>query len=225
MSTQSLPAPSLRTGISLPAARLVRWVVNYMIYKAVWLIMPAIFGAEPSFLPALRETPRPSALNAPCLDCASPKAGAIDCRWTDPRTLLAKLSSSTARICMSTRIAIWPPVAGTARWICRAISPTIRRARGHSAVPRVELRRPAGGDRIPETALRTYGVRASMQLPRCSLRLVRRASGQRIGEGAQTAPSPVSSNNKIVNRSFPHYPAGAAAYHMMAVPNSSACAT
>src|SRR6266446_980276 len=91
MSTQSLPAPSLRPGISLPAARLVRWVVNYMIYKAVWLIMPAIFGAEPSFLPALRETPRPSALNVPCLDCASPKAGAIDCRWTDPRTLLAKL--------------------------------------------------------------------------------------------------------------------------------------
>src|SRR6266446_8761822 len=56
MSTQSLPAPSLRTGLSLPAARLVRWVVNYMIYKAVWLIMSAIFGAEPSFLPTLRET-------------------------------------------------------------------------------------------------------------------------------------------------------------------------
>jgi hypothetical protein len=62
MSTQSLPAPSLRTGRSLPAVRLVRRVVNYLIYKALWLIMPAIFGSEPSFLPALREAPGASAL-------------------------------------------------------------------------------------------------------------------------------------------------------------------
>ena len=117
MSTQSLPAPSLRTGHGLPAVRWVRRVVNYLIYRALWLIMPAISGSEPSFLPGLREAPGASARNAPCLDCVSPKAGAIDCRWTDPRTLLAKLSSFTARICMST-IAIWPPAAGTARRGC-----------------------------------------------------------------------------------------------------------
>src|SRR5437879_845784 len=92
MSTRSLPAPSLRTGHSLPAVGLLRLLVNYLIYQALWLIMPTISGSEPSFLPALREAPGSSALDAPCLDCASPKAGAIDCRWTDRRTLLAKLS-------------------------------------------------------------------------------------------------------------------------------------
>jgi hypothetical protein len=67
MSTQSLPAPSLRTGHSLPAVRWVRrvrQVVNYLIYQALWLIMPAISVAEPSFLPALREEPGASALNS-----------------------------------------------------------------------------------------------------------------------------------------------------------------
>jgi len=53
MSIQSLPAPSLRTGHGLPAARLLRRAVNYLIYRALWLIMPAISGSEPSFLPAL----------------------------------------------------------------------------------------------------------------------------------------------------------------------------
>ena len=57
MSTQSLPAPSLRTGHGLPAVRWVSRVVNYLIYQALWLIMPAIFGSERSFLPVLRETP------------------------------------------------------------------------------------------------------------------------------------------------------------------------
>ena len=118
MSTQSLRAPSLRTGHSLPATRWVRRMVNYLIYQALWLIMPAISRAEPSFLPALREARRASALNAPWLDCVSPEAGVIDWRWTGPRTLLVKLSSLTARICMSTRTAIWPPVAGTARPGC-----------------------------------------------------------------------------------------------------------
>ena len=49
MSTQSLPAPSLRTGHGLPAVRWVSRVVNYLIYQALWLIMPAISGSEPSF--------------------------------------------------------------------------------------------------------------------------------------------------------------------------------
>ena len=53
MSTQNLPAPSLRTGHGLPAVRLVRRVVNYLIYQALWLIMPAISGCEPSFLPVV----------------------------------------------------------------------------------------------------------------------------------------------------------------------------
>ena len=118
MSTQSLPARSPQDRPQPPCCPIGASVVNYLIYRALWLILPAISGSKPSFLPALREVPGASARNAPCLDCASPKAGAIDCRWTDPRTLLAKLSSFTARICMSTRIAIWPPAAGTARRGC-----------------------------------------------------------------------------------------------------------
>jgi hypothetical protein len=62
MSTQSLPAPSLRTGHGLPAVRWVSRVVNYLIYQALWLILPAISGSKPSFLPALREGPGASAL-------------------------------------------------------------------------------------------------------------------------------------------------------------------
>jgi len=64
MSTQSLPAPSLRTGHGLPAVRWVSRVVNYLIYQALWLILPAISGSKPSFLPALREGPGASALNS-----------------------------------------------------------------------------------------------------------------------------------------------------------------
>jgi Intracellular septation protein A len=64
MSTQSLPAPSLRTDHSLPAVRWVSRVVNYLIYEALWLILPAISGSKPSFLPALREGPGASALNS-----------------------------------------------------------------------------------------------------------------------------------------------------------------
>src|ERR1700739_3152000 len=55
MSTQSLPAPSLRTGHGLPAVRWVSRVVNYLIYQALWVILPAISGSKPSFLPALRD--------------------------------------------------------------------------------------------------------------------------------------------------------------------------
>jgi hypothetical protein len=64
MSTQSLPAPSLRTGDVLPAVRRMSRVVNYLIYQTLWLILPAISGSKPSFLPALREEPGASALNS-----------------------------------------------------------------------------------------------------------------------------------------------------------------
>jgi hypothetical protein len=50
---------------------LVRRVVNYLIYQAFWLIMPAISGSELSFLPALRERPgRPRSTRLPGLRVA-----------------------------------------------------------------------------------------------------------------------------------------------------------
>ena len=42
-------------------------LVNYLIYRVLWLIMRIISGSELSFLPALREDPGASALNAPSL--------------------------------------------------------------------------------------------------------------------------------------------------------------
>src|SRR5205823_7213018 len=53
-----------------PAVRLLRRVVNYLIYQALWLIMPAIFGSEQSFLPVPREAPGVFALEAACFGCA-----------------------------------------------------------------------------------------------------------------------------------------------------------
>jgi hypothetical protein len=55
MTTQSLPAVSLRTGYRLPAARVLLRVVNYLICMALWPIGPAISGLGSVFLPALRE--------------------------------------------------------------------------------------------------------------------------------------------------------------------------
>src|ERR1700730_8801975 len=57
MSTQSLPAVSLRTGSRLPDAQVLIRGVNYLISMALWLIGAAICGLESSFLPALREAP------------------------------------------------------------------------------------------------------------------------------------------------------------------------
>ena len=57
MSTQSLPAISLRTGHHLPAAQLSLWVVNYLIHRVLWPIRSAIFGVGSRRLPALREAP------------------------------------------------------------------------------------------------------------------------------------------------------------------------
>src|SRR5216684_635541 len=92
MSTQSLPAVSLRTGNRLPAARVLLWVSNYLIFLVLSLIKPAISDLESSFLPALRETAenrfgrhpgrdrRPGALSAGCLAldrCLDAVAGQI----------------------------------------------------------------------------------------------------------------------------------------------------
>jgi hypothetical protein len=57
MSTQSLPAASLRTTDRLPAARVLLQVFNYLIYMPLWLIEPAGSDLESDFLPALREAP------------------------------------------------------------------------------------------------------------------------------------------------------------------------
>src|ERR1700730_4341264 len=55
MSTQSLPAVSLRTGNRLPDAQVLFRGVNYLICMALWLIGAAICRLQSSFLPALRE--------------------------------------------------------------------------------------------------------------------------------------------------------------------------
>src|SRR5271166_5712492 len=52
MTTQSLPAASLRTANCLPAARVLLRVATYLIYKALWSIKRAIPGVESFFLPA-----------------------------------------------------------------------------------------------------------------------------------------------------------------------------
>src|SRR5271166_4084916 len=52
MTTQSLPAASLRTANCLPAARVLLRVATYLIYKALWSIKRAILGVESFFLPA-----------------------------------------------------------------------------------------------------------------------------------------------------------------------------
>src|ERR1700730_8994265 len=55
MSTQSLPAASLRTGNRLPAGRVFLWVFKHLICRALSSICWPICGAVSSFLPALRE--------------------------------------------------------------------------------------------------------------------------------------------------------------------------
>src|SRR3984893_17197015 len=53
MSTQSLPAASLRTGNRLPAGR----VFKYLMLRVLSSICSAICGAVSIFFPALREAP------------------------------------------------------------------------------------------------------------------------------------------------------------------------
>src|SRR6266446_5681969 len=57
MSTQSLPAASLRAGNLLPAGRARNWVSKYLIWTVLSSICSLIFGASSMFLPALREAP------------------------------------------------------------------------------------------------------------------------------------------------------------------------
>jgi hypothetical protein len=57
MSTQSLPAASLRTGNRLPAGRVFLWVFKHLICWALSSICWSICGAQSIFLPALREAP------------------------------------------------------------------------------------------------------------------------------------------------------------------------
>ena len=46
---------SLLASLSLPAVRMVRGVINYLIHWVFWPFVPVILSAEVSFLPALRE--------------------------------------------------------------------------------------------------------------------------------------------------------------------------
>src|SRR4029077_2838455 len=55
MPTQSLPAPSLRTAICLPAGRMLTRASNPLIYRILCAIWRAISVAGSIFLPALRE--------------------------------------------------------------------------------------------------------------------------------------------------------------------------
>src|SRR5258707_2738449 len=57
MSTQSVPAASLRTGNRLPAGRVFLWVFKHLIYRALSSIGWSIRGAQSIFVPALREAP------------------------------------------------------------------------------------------------------------------------------------------------------------------------
>src|SRR5215467_15582360 len=55
--TQIVPAASLRYITRLPAARVLVWVSNYLIFMVLWSIGRAIFRVEANFLPVLREGP------------------------------------------------------------------------------------------------------------------------------------------------------------------------
>src|SRR5260370_15061086 len=57
MSTQSLPAASLRTGNRLPAGRARNWVSKYLIWTALSSICSSIRRDKSISLPALREAP------------------------------------------------------------------------------------------------------------------------------------------------------------------------
>src|SRR5213595_1221749 len=55
MSTQRLPAASLRTGIRIPAAGVLLWVLKQLIWRALSSIGWSICGAQSNFLPAVRD--------------------------------------------------------------------------------------------------------------------------------------------------------------------------
>src|ERR1700730_2125156 len=64
MSTQCLPAPSLRTARRLPAARMLIRAGNPLLSRVLWAIWRAISVVESIFLPALREVPGGSSRSA-----------------------------------------------------------------------------------------------------------------------------------------------------------------
>ena len=83
MSTQSLPAASLRTGNRLPADRMLLWVSKYLIWKILSSICSSICGAAPIFLPVLREAPGRGSARSD--DRYSPVAQGRSCgRWPRP---------------------------------------------------------------------------------------------------------------------------------------------
>src|SRR6267143_3304098 len=55
MSTQTLPAASLRTGNRLPAGQVLLWVSKYLIWNILSSICSSICGAATISLPVLRE--------------------------------------------------------------------------------------------------------------------------------------------------------------------------
>src|SRR5258708_3415438 len=84
MSTQILPAASLRRANRLPAARTLSWrltMANYSVCMALWSIGRAILRAASNFLPALREgqaepgCPGRPALTSAALPCRVPAPG------------------------------------------------------------------------------------------------------------------------------------------------------
>src|ERR1700730_270722 len=76
MSTQMLPAASLRRANRLPAARTLSWWANYWVCMALWSIGRAIFHAASNFLPALRE----GRAEAGCQGRAALTSAALPCR-------------------------------------------------------------------------------------------------------------------------------------------------
>src|SRR5262244_4139408 len=64
MSTQSLPAASLRAGERVPAGRVPLRVPNHLIWRSLSLICWSICGIASSFLPVLRERGRRAAPSA-----------------------------------------------------------------------------------------------------------------------------------------------------------------
>src|ERR1700730_10858054 len=80
MSTQILPAASLRRANRLPAARTLSWASNCLVCMALWSIGRAILRAASNFLPALRERQA----EADCQGRAALTSAALPCRVPAP---------------------------------------------------------------------------------------------------------------------------------------------
>src|ERR1700730_15032440 len=83
MSTQTLPAASLRPGNRLPASGVLLWVSKYLIWTILSSICSSICGAATIFLPVLREAPGRGSARSD--DCYNPVAQGPSCgRWPKP---------------------------------------------------------------------------------------------------------------------------------------------